>query len=205
MTSMTPTSPAFDRFLAQYHATGREKADGYAAEHFAGMTPAEKARAFDLLADEARLDPASCEWLFRLDPARALPICRALLAAEVNNPDYPAFILHGLLLRHTGDPSHQQAMIDQYPLLSPTQKARALEHLGRTPPTPGLRDFLAGLVLTESDESRQTAAAYHLLVAHQMPYQSVADKTLFRGLLAELTDPTPAVRRAALARISVRP
>jgi hypothetical protein len=197
----TPASEAWTRFERQLRATGREKADGYSAAHFAGMTDEEKQRAFDLLEQEARVDPSSAEWLFHLDPRRAEAAGLAQLAQPGTSP-YRSFILAHAIGHNSRDPHlqqrMQQQMIASYPQLPADTRLRALLRLGSTPPTNALRAFLEGVLLGESDPDLLGGAAHQLLRAHGVPYATEADKTRFRELLSRLSDPSPAARRQAL-------
>ena len=195
-------SEAWDRFDRQLQATGREKADGYSAAHFQGMTAEEKGRAFDLLRQEARIDPTVAEWLFHLEPARAEAACRDLLAQEQANPHFSAFVVEHALCKHTQDLRYQQRMIDGYPRVPDDQKPRALERLGHTPASPALRAFFHDLLLAETDPELLASAAYQVLLAHELPYASEGDKTRFRDLLSRLSSPSRATREQALRALS---
>ena len=195
-------SAAWDRFERQLHTTGREKADGYSAAHFEGLTAEERARAFDLLRQEARVDPTVAEWLFHLDPTRAEAACLDLIDQERGDPQFPAFVVERALCEHTGDLRYQQRMIDRYPGLPADQKLRALEHLGRTPATTPLRRHLEGVLLHETDQDLLASAAYHLLRAHGQPYTTDADKARFRDLLVRLSDPSLPTRQQTLRTLA---
>ena len=195
-------SEAWTRFETQLHATGREKADGYAADHFDGMTEEEKRRAFDLLAAELLYDPSVAKWLFQLDPARAQTVSRDVLARKRGDPYFPAFDLEYSLYVHAQDPNErqrlQQQMIDGYPEVRPEHKLRALRRLGQTAFTPALRALLEDRLLHETDSDLVGTAAYDLMVGYGMPYNTDEDKARFRERLSQLMSPTLETRRQAL-------
>lgn len=66
---------AYQTFLKQFHATGSEKADGYSADAFVGLDEAEKDEVFELMRSQL---PWAAEWLFKLDPVRAIGMAKPL-------------------------------------------------------------------------------------------------------------------------------
>jgi hypothetical protein len=195
------SSDAYQRFLRQYRATGQIKADGYARSHFDGLTAEEKRDAFALLEEEVRFDPAVVPWLFYLDRAEATAAALDLLERERNNPHLPAFALYAELQRYASDLRYQDLMMQQYPQLLPEHRLRAVEALGRTPPSAALVAFLESAVLTELDPPVRNNAAYQLLKALQLPYSSDDDIARFRCLLFRLGSANIADRKNALAAL----
>jgi hypothetical protein len=196
-------SDAYQQFIRQYNATGREKADGYARAHFDGMTPAEKAQAFDLLKDEVARHPSFVEWLFYVDAARAAPVALQIVQQQEVDPYYPAYLVYEQLQAHSQDLRYQQRMIDGYPRVPADYRDQAIEALGRTPPSPARRDFLRDVLLSETNPSVLAGAAYHLVVDLKLPYNTDAEKKRFRQVVAALGSEDATQRQATLRSLGL--
>lgn len=196
-------SDAYQRFIRQYNATGREKADGYDRSHFDGMTPAEKAQAFELLKDEAVNLPEVVKWLFHLDAARAAPVALQIAQSRDSDAYYPWYLIYEQLQAHSQDLRYQKQMIDGYPRVAADYRAQAVEALGRTPPSAARRDFFRDVVTNESDPSVLAGAAYHLARDLKLPQTTDQEKKRFRDILVGLSGDDPTQRRATLRSLGL--
>jgi hypothetical protein len=193
---------SFDRFLRQYKAQGREKADGYAASHFNGLTDEEKDRAFELLAKEAEDVPETAtEWLFYLDPQRAQQVTLDQIAKRKADPYGKNYVRQFELLKYTRDLQYQREMLDEYPRIDAFYKADALHLIRITPETADLEAFLRDLLLTETDPAAIAAAAVGFLDIHHVPENAPSAKPQQNGYFARLKNPSPQTRADAIREI----
>lgn len=195
-------SDTFDRFLKQYHAQGREKADGYDRSHFDGLTDDEKIRAFELLAREAEGAPETATpWLFHLDPPRAEAVTLDQIAKKKGDPYGENYVRQFELLNYTHDLAYQRAMLDDYPLYTRLNKSDALHRILRTPDTPELRRFVRDVLLRETDASAVAAAAIGFLRLHRVPKDAPQERAIHKAYGARLKNPSPQVRADAVREI----
>jgi hypothetical protein len=194
-------SDTFDEFLKQYHAQGREKADGYDRSHFDGLTDDEKVRAFELLAAEAEKVPETAtHWLFYLDPSRAEQVTLAQVAAKKGDPYGENFVRQFTLIRYTHDLRYQREMLAEYPGIDDFYKVDALRRIRRTPETRELRAFLRGILLNETNTSVLAAAATGFLELHHIP-DTPSGRAEDAVYAARLKSPSSQVRADAIREV----
>ena len=181
---------AYDTFLRQYHARGREKADGYFPACFDGLADDERPDVWTKLLGEGQV-----AWLFHLDAGRALAVCLEIATRE---PD--AYRVHALLLDATGDPAWQRRMIASYPRQDPRNRGDVVRHVLRTPDTRARRAFLREVALDDSDPSAARPAAAALIRAH-LPAASRADDDAARACIRQMHASTGAARRQLLEQV----
>jgi hypothetical protein len=176
-------SLAFDNFLRQYNATGSEKADGYSRDAFEGLTDPEKDTVFNMLEKEL---PYSAEWLFFLDPQKALAVCEKTESSWRGDGYKHVFVLQSELLRHTGDLKYQKHMIEDYFKYSERLRAQVADSLGRTPVSAQLIDSLRSIISVETNENAIARASFHLVKLHGVPAKTEEEKNKFWRYVADL-------------------
>jgi hypothetical protein len=207
MTGNTATTSAYDRFLAQLRATGREKLDGIDGALFGAMTPPERADARRLLEIAARRgDAIAALGLIDLDGAGAVPILREALPAAYTVPATPRALVLGALLRLTGDAACSDALATLIADIEGTDalvRQTALVQLQNRPASVAVRAALWRSVRDEPDKTVRFLAAKQLLFAaglitdvHQRVYPQ-------RDVVRVLTESEGAPRAAAVRSLEL--
>jgi hypothetical protein len=96
-------------FEKEFNSAGPEKSDGYTFANFDNMTPAEKAKAADMLAGELPSFFAAADALAYFDPARCESEIRKTLSQKTPNEQSRAFHLYFVLWQITDE----EDLIDQ--------------------------------------------------------------------------------------------
>jgi hypothetical protein len=190
---------AFENFLAQYHATGSEKADGYFPDAFDGLSESEKDVVFKLLETEL---PFSVKWLFVVDPARAYEVVSAEEARMRGDSYMETYLMQEQLVKHSGDMQYLKRMLEDYPIYIDRLKPSVVNTVGRLPVNQDAIDFFKKVILFETNGDAVFHAARQLLIALEFPRQSDDEKQQYRQLLKHLTDESFDVRSRAIDRIS---
>jgi len=185
---------AFEKFMKQYEMTGSEKADGYSRDALTGLDNHEKETVFQLLIKEL---PWSVEWLFFLDPVRALDAVKKEEERLRGDPYKHVYMLQQQIVKKSGDLLYQKRMIEDYPNYIESLKPLVVDAVGNTPTNALVLEFLKQLVLVETNPSAVARASRHLLNAVKLPRSNELEEKKFSRLMDELrSDNTQAKRRA---------
>ena len=176
---------AFNEFMRQYKMTGSEKADGYSRKAFEGLDTREKEEVFHLLKQEL---PYSVEWLFFLHSKKALDVAKEEEAKLRGNGYVDVSILQKQLVKHSGDLSYQNHMIEDYPSYTDTLKPSIVESVRNTPVTTNAICFFKQVILTETNVSAVTRAVLALLDALNIPNTTFSERTYYDRLADDLRD-----------------
>jgi hypothetical protein len=76
-------SIAYNKFLEQFNSSGSQKAQGYDASHFEGLTEEEQESVFSHLQQEL-IAPGTIGWLFHLNPKKTKMVLIDYLSDEKN-------------------------------------------------------------------------------------------------------------------------
>ncbi|MFS2027462.1 hypothetical protein ACL58G_23645 [Massilia sp. GER05] len=174
---------AFEKFMRQYESTGPEKADGYSQDVFLGLDENEKKKAFELLVTEL---PWGIEWLFFLEPQKALAVAKDREAKLRGKPYADTYMLQQQIVKYSGDLRYQQHMIDDYPGYSENVRPLVVDAIHSTPQNENTMAFFKSVILTEVSGSAVARASRHLLDALRVPQVTPAEKENYRALVAEL-------------------
>lgn len=191
---------AFDTFMAQYKQTGSEKADGYTRDAFEGLTDSEKETVFELLVSEL---PYSTEWLFFVDPVRALATVKETEQKMRGDSYEHVFLLQEYLVKYSGDLVYQDHLIEDYPVYVERLKPLVVDAVARTPANENTVGFFKKLILTETNKSAANRAAQWLLMTTEFASGAEADEQRYLDLVDQLTDPDFDVRRHSVARFDM--
>ncbi|MCS0595462.1 hypothetical protein [Massilia agri] len=146
--------------MRQYKMTGSEKADGYSRDAFVGLDEYEKKTVFELLVKEL---PWSAEWLFYLDPEKALAVTKQIEEQSRGNPYAHVYKLQEQIVKYSGDLNYQKRMIDDFPNYIDRLKPRVVDAINRTPTTDVKLDFFKQVILLEANSDAVARASQHLL------------------------------------------
>jgi hypothetical protein len=188
---------AYDTFMKQYHATGSEKADGYSRAAFVGLTPEEKEEVFRLLAMEL---PWSVDWLFFLDAERALPIVQEAEQKGRDDPYGDTYKLQAAIVKHTGDLTYQEHMIEDYPAYYKRKKPLVVDAINRTPTNDTTIEFFRQLILTETNEDAVAGASMYFLDSLDIANTTQRDRVVYDRLLDELRSDDTSTKLRAIAQ-----
>jgi len=191
-------SAAFEEFMRQYKMTGSEKADGYSDDVFVGLEPDEKETVFKLLETEL---PWSAEWLFRLDPKKALVVVKELERKLRGDPDANVYMLQQKIVKHSGDLAYQKRMIEDYPHYANRLKPLVVSSIDNTPVNKAKINFFKEVIFQEVNASAVTRAARYLLDAVKIPRASESEKTAYDRLLGELRSDDLKAKQRAIAKV----
>jgi hypothetical protein len=189
---------AFEKFMKQYEMTGREKADGYSQDAFIGLEQSEKKIVFELLVKEL---PWGIEWIFFLEPEKALAIAKEK-EAELRRVGYgDAYMVQQQIVKYSGDLLYQKHMIEDYPGYSESVKTLVVDAINRTPQNEDTIAFFKKIILTEVNGSAIARASRHLLDALKVPQATEAEKQSYRALVAELRSGDAQTSLRAIAKL----
>lgn len=174
---------AFEKFMKQYKMTGREKADGYSQDVFVGLDESEKKRVFELLVAEL---PWGIEWLFFLEPEKALVVAKEREAEVRGRPYADAYMFQQKIVKYTGDLIYQRHMIDDYPGYTESVRPLVVDAIHRTPQNANTIAFFKKVILTEVNDSAVARASRHLLDALKVPQATETEKENYRAMVADL-------------------
>lgn len=196
-----PHSPTFDHFLAQLHATGREKGDGFDHTHFDGLRPDERPEVERLLHEAlAAGDSTAVNGLLLFDGAAAVRVLDETLR-RLPPGDGTATTIAGRLWAATHDPRYQRALADGLTNDAPATRRLALNYLVETPPAPALIPFLRER-LDHEREGANRALLGELLLFWSGAIPALAESYRLHGsLLDTLEDGNPWSRRRAIGEL----
>jgi hypothetical protein len=167
-------SEAFDSFLKQYHALGREKLDGYDSSHFEGLTPQEFATAEQMLIEDAmKLDTSAIQGLGYVRSEKTEKTLRSLLT-KVKAPCDLHLCLAKALWKITNDQALQETILEDFSKDNDNLRQQAAIALQYTLPSQIMFDTFVEMLKSEQKSVMRTLAASGLL--------------LFYGLLDSYTD-----------------
>jgi hypothetical protein len=189
---------AFEKFMKQYKMTGSEKADGYSRDAFIGLDEREKEAVFELLVTEL---PWEVEWLFFLNPEKALVVAKNLEEKLRGNMYGRTFMLQEQLVRYTGDLLYQKHMIEDYPTYAESLRPLVVDSIGRTPTNEATIGFFKQVIMVDADASAVDRASRRLLESMKVPRATAADEDTYRRLVGELRSDKVQVKLNAIARI----
>jgi len=121
---------AFEVFLKEHEARGREKSCGYSPDAFQGLDDCERKAVFKLLAEEL---PWSVKWLFYLDKGEAAKIAVAMEDRMRGDKYSHIYLLQEQLIMHTGSNAYQNKMIEDYQNYDEDLKPKVIRCICRTP------------------------------------------------------------------------
>ena len=188
-------------FEAQYRATGREKADGYAPALFEGMSPTEKAQAAELLTKELEVTPGiAAEGLVYLDKETA----RARLAAFAEKRPNMSCIhqVYVWLFRLTEDPAYVDKMLESYPLALEVTRPGFMLALSEMPASEQVIDFVRTIILEDKDSMNRALAAKIYLDRFGRYSDDRVGAAERAGHLSLLRDGSPTTRKSIMERIA---
>ncbi|WBS04298.1 hypothetical protein OU994_08475 [Pseudoduganella sp. SL102] len=185
---------AFENFLRQFHMTGSEKADGYSRDAFEGLADHEKTTVFDMLVQEL---PWASDWLFRLDPGRALAVATEL-EPRMRGRNSGVHWLQRQIVDLTGDLRYQQHMIEDYPGYDERARPGVIASIACTPASEAAIAFFRQVILAGEEGGAMHAAARALLRALQVPRASAQEEAHYLGLEAQLCGADRETRSAAI-------
>jgi hypothetical protein len=191
-------SLAFDKFMRQYKATGGEKADGYSRDVFLGLDEHEKEKVFKLLETEL---PWSTEWLFLVDPKKALATAKEKEEKLRGDPYADVYMLQEQLVKYSGDLLYQQHMIEDYPNYIDSLKPLVVDAIERTPTNEATLEFFKQVIFVEVNPSAVARASRHLLDSLKIPCESDDEERNYKRLISELRSDNVQVKRRAIAEI----
>jgi len=194
-------SLAFEKFLMQHNMTGREKADGYSPDVFIGLEEKEKESVLKLLTNEL---PWSAEWLFPLDPQRALAIAKEKEKELRGRSFGGAYLLQKAIVKYSGDMLYQEHMIEDYPSYDESQKARVVDAINCTPTNAATTAFFKRVILTETDSDAVASACIHYLDAFKIPSITDIEKRTYDRLFSELRSADTRIKLKAFSEIEKR-
>ena len=195
--SSSSMTQAFDTFLRQFHMTGSEKADGYSRDAFEGLAEHEKNTVFDMLAGEL---PWAAEWLFQLDPARALAVAMEL-EPGMRGRNSGVHWLQRQIVGLAGDLRYQRHMIEDYPGYAARDRAGVIASIAATPANGETIAFFKDVIRDDDDGSAVHAAVRALLRALRMPCGTAQEKARYDRLETGLRSADPAAKAAAIAEL----
>lgn len=189
---------SFEKFKIQHAMTGREKADGYSPDVFVGLDNDEKDIVFDMLVSEL---PWAAEWLFHIDPEKAISAAKAL-ETELRGRYYSnAYMLQPLLVKYTGDLIYQQHMIEDYPTCNDSLKSQVVWAIGGTPENDAAIKFFKEVILVDTNEDAVATASQNLLDALHVPRSTDEDKQNYWRLNDDLRSDSTEAKKKAIAEL----
>lgn len=191
----------FEKFKRQYYSTGREKADGYVRGHFDGLSANEKIKAFDMLSDEMGVNPDAVEWLFYLNDRKAKQVCLDYIQANKSGDKSGFFVIYYYLYKQSGDIRYQKKMIDEFYDFPDYQRGVALEYLRKTKVSMDYTDFLRSIIAGRHVEDLANRAAYHYLLAHNVPGETKKEQEVFDNFLDSLKSTDLSIRSTIMDEI----
>lgn len=194
-------SLAFEKFMMQYKMAGREKADGYSPDVFIGLEEHEKESVFKLLTNEL---PWSAEWLFALDPQRALAIAKEKEKELRGRSFGGAYLLQKAIVKYSGDLLYQEHMIEDYSSYDASLKANVIDAINCTPTNAATTAFFKQVILTETDSDAVASACIHYLDAFKIPSTTDTEKQTYDRLFTELRNGETPIKLRAISRIEKR-
>lgn len=189
---------AFDTFMKQHNMTGSEKADGYSKDSFVGLESHEKETVFQLLSKEL---PWSVEWLFYLDPAKALVVAKKEEEKLRGDPFQHVYMLQQHIAQNTGDLLYQKRMIEDYPHYTDNLKPLVVDAISRTPVNKAVIDFFKQVILVEANPSAVARASRHVLKAVKVPRTNEIEERKFSRMVSELRSEEMHTKLRAIAEV----
>ncbi|MFC0254205.1 hypothetical protein [Massilia consociata] len=189
---------AFENFMKQFEMTGSEKADGYSRDAFVGLDSQEKEIVFKLLVTEL---PWSAEWLFFLDPERALTVVKQKEEQLRGNSYAHVYKLQEQLVKHSGELLYQKHMIEDYANYADGLKPLVVDAIGRTPANEVTREFFKQVILVEVNASAVARASRNLLSSLKVPRQTESEEQNYQNLMDRLRSDSDQVKRRAIAEL----
>lgn len=174
---------AFEIFLKEHEAKGREKTDGYSPEAFQGLDDYERKTVFRLLAEEL---PWSVKWLFYLDKDEATKITVAIEEKMRGDKYSHIYLLQEQLLLHAASNDYQIRMIEDYQNYDEDLKPKVIRCICRTPFNENVLNFLRTIVLAEVNSSAIYWSSIHLLDMALVFYSEKLDEKRREELISSL-------------------
>lgn len=191
-------SITFDRFLAQYRSSGREKLDGYDRGHFDGMTHDESVTAERMLVrDSLDQDVAAIRGLGVLGSLNAMITLQQLLSTT-QQPSWLHLEIANALWQATQNTRYQEIMIDYLSNTDDELRKTAANNLRFTTPNKRLFQAFWTLLQTENHPRIRATAVRSILLCVGLtvdPYDTAQNYlNIVRGLVSKDSD----ARQAAL-------
>lgn len=181
--------------------TGSEKADGYSRDVFVGLEASEVEIVIDLLAKEL---PWSVEWLFFLDPKRALNKAKDEEKRLRRNGYSPVYQLQQKIIEYSGEMEYQKHMIEDYPSYIDRLRPMVIDSIAATPLTENTINFFKEVILVEANDTAVTRASRHLLDAFNIPHETESEKQEYFLLLDGLRSENFEVKKKMIDTLDIR-
>lgn len=175
-------SKTFESFMKQYHATGREKLDGYDPSHFEGLTAQEISTVEEMLINDAmKLDTAAIQGLGYLGTENSKIALRNLLS-KTSAPCDAHLCIVKALWKITRDIELQKNIIEDFDKNNAALRQQAAIALQYTTPSPIMLNTFLEMLRTEQEAVMRTLAAGGILLYHGL-LNSYADMENFKKYL----------------------
>lgn len=195
-------SIAFDRFLKEYSATGREKLDGYTLVNLDGLTAVEREQAVALLKSEAPRFVGAYEPLARLSPAAALEVLLLIEHDQPKSEFRAAYVLYFWLWKLTGQEGYETKFVESRRSVPASSLPAYFAYAAQMADSRHIEIMLEGAILSETDETAVGSAARTLLNKHGYSRENPATKAEYLALWRTLTAGEPAQKIAVLNRLT---
>lgn len=150
-------SIGYTKFLSQFNASGSQKAQGYDASHFDGLTQQEQDAVFTHLEREL-IAPGVIGWLFHLNPQKAERVLLEYLADEKNTSGRHRVYIS--LFHYTGKTLFLEQFERGFSQFYDWEKADAIKlYNAYAPAGNGKCDFLKSVIIQEPDAKTVKQAA----------------------------------------------
>lgn len=190
----------YDKFLEQFHAQGRQKADGYDKSHFDGLTTDEMEKAFELLTGEC-LAPGVFEWLNLLDRQRAIALAKQQIQLH---PAGKSGIQRAYSYLHFIEKGNSDIfnLMHIYPNLPNRDRDETLWIIEKSNiPQTKKSVFFEQTLETETDIDVATTAADFFLVENAIPRSTPVERKKFYELRSKLINAIPSDKKIIISTI----
>jgi hypothetical protein len=196
-------SDAFNKFLSEYNATGRQKLDGYTLSYLDLLKGDERQQATDLLREETIRDGMGIEGLVHINPDVAL---KTLLQVEQEWPEartQKSYDLYYWLWKLTNDEGYAAKFCVCRPFLSDASVTPFYAHASWIVESPTIQKMLREAIFTETDSTGLSTAAGALLENAKISFDKIDTKERHRQLWKQMTKGTSSEKKSALNAISI--
>jgi hypothetical protein len=195
-------SEAFNTFLAEYNATGRQKLDGYTLVDLDSLTGDERDQATEMLREETIRDGMGIEGLVRINSEVAL---KTLLQVEQEWPEARTqkfYDLYYWLWKLTGDESYAAKFCSCRPFLRDASINSFYAHASWIIESPTIEKMLREAILVEVNSTGVSTAARALLNKYGYSSDIPATKPEYLAKWRTLTGGTTIQRQQVLQNLA---
>jgi len=193
---------AFNKFLNEYNATGRQKLDGYTLSYLDSLESDERQQATDMLREETIRDGMGMEGLVHINRNVAL---NTLLQVEQEWPQartQKSYDLYYWLWKLTSDEAYAAKFCGCRPFLSDASVTPFYAHASWIVESPTIEKMLRQAILVEVDDTGVSTAARALLKKYGIDKADPAKKTEYLTKWRTLTGGTTAQRQQVLHNLA---